>query len=1032
MSYPNLSRWLRRAMTSAVLAALIALPAVAAPASAVVPVQSYAALQYRNIGPFVGGRTLAVSGNAATPNTFYAGYTGGGVWKTTDNGLNWVRLTSDQYGLGVVGSLEVAPSDANIIYVGTGEGAIRGNTMTGNGMWKSTDAGKTWQHIGLADTRVIDRIAVDPHDPNRVFVAALGHVFGPNAERGIYQTTDGGAHWKKVLYVDDKTGAIDIAMDPNNSQVLYAGMWEAYRRPWMLSSGGPGSGLYKSTDGGEHWTNISKNAGLPTGIFGRVGVAVSPANSNVVYAIIEAKAGGVYRSEDAGKTWQHVYDKPDLTQRAWYYTRIFADPKDANTVYAPQVEGIFKSTNGGKEFKKLILPHGDVHNMWINPDHPDIMVSASDGGAAVSPNGGKSWSSILNQPTGQFYHVAVDDQFPYHVYGAQQDNSSRELPNATDGSGIGPEHLQTGPAGESGFSVPTPGKPWISYGGGYGNALMRLDRRTEVFRSVNAWPDNPMGHGAENLKYRFQWTYPIVVSTHAQNAIYIGSQYVMRSRDEGMSWETISPDLTRNLKKYQAGSGGPLTKDNTSVEYYDTVFALAESPVKQGVLWAGSDDGLVHVSMDDGGHWANVTPKGLPELTTISLIDASPFDAGTAFVAARRYRLNDYQPYLYKTTDYGKTWTKITNGLPDDESSFVVRQDTQDKNLLFAGTFKGVYVSFNGGDVWQSLQLNLPAVPVQDMVIQPRASDLVVATHGLSFWILDDLQPLREMSQRVVDADQFLFTPETAYLVRRSSRPSQANDVGDNPANGVVVYYELKQQAPEGEKASLTFATQSGEKIATFTNQKDTSSEPAKDEAEDDDEDSSKKKAKNLVATKEGMNRFIWDMRYPDATKVPGAILWAGNMQGPKIVPGTYKVTLTVGGQTLSRDFKVEKNPNNPATPADFAAQLGLLQKIHDKLNQTNDAIVQIRKVRDQLGQGGANKAKVAKLTEIENVLMQTKSHANEDPLNYPIRLNNKLAALAGEVGRDFGAPTRQDQEVYTELAAQVDKQLQALKPLLQ
>jgi len=1028
MKFTKLPRWLGPAFLSLALALATASTALGATSAASIPVDSYAALHYRNIGPFVGGRSLAVSGNAATPHTFYAGYTGGGVWKTTDDGLNWTRLSSDQYGLGVVGSLEVAPSDPDVVYVGTGEGEIRGNMMTGNGVYKSTDAGKTWKHVGLEDTRVVARMTVDPHDPNRVFAAAMGHVFAPNAERGVYRTTDGGATWKKVLYVDDKTGAIDVVVDPGNPQVVYAAMWEAYRRPWELSSGGPGSGLYKSTDGGEHWTDISRNAGLPAGVLGKIGVAVSPADPNVVYAIIEAGKGGVYRSADAGKTWTFMYGEPNLTQRAWYYMHIFADPKDANTVYAPQVEGIFKSTDGGKSFKALRLPHGDVHGMWINPDDPDIMVSASDGGAAVSPNGGKSWSSILNQPTGQFYHVAVDDQFPYHVYGAQQDNSSRELASATADSGISLVDVWTGPAGESGWLVPVPGKPWISYGGGYGNSLARLDRRTQVQRSINAWPDNPMGHPAGGLKYRFQWTFPIVVSTHGRNAVYVGSQYVMRSRDEGMSWEVISPDLTRNLKKYQGSSGGPLTKDNTSVEYYGVVFALAESPVQQGVLWAGSDDGLVHVSTDDGAHWSNVTPQGLPELTTISLIDASPTDAGTAYVAARRYRLDDYRPYVYKTTDYGKTWTKITDGLPDDESSFVVRQDPQNKDLLFAGTFKGVYVSFDGGGSWQSLQLNLPAVPVQDMVIQ-RDGALVLATHGLSFWILDHLQPLRELSRTAVDAGQFLFTPQTSYLVRRSGRPSTANDAGENPPNGVVVYYSLKQDVPAGEKISLSFATQAGQEIASFTNQ---AGKEGKGAAEEGEEGPAGGKPKNLVAAKAGMNRFVWDMRYPEATRVPGAIIWAGSMQGPKIVPGTYKVTLTVGGHVLTRDFKVEKNPNNPATQADFEAQLALLQKIHGKLNQTNEAILRIREARDRFGQGGADKARVARLTEIENILMQTSSHANEDPLNYPIRLNNKLASLAANVGSDFGRPTRQDEEVYAELAAQVDRQLEALRSLLQ
>lgn len=1020
------------------IAAMLAATAVA---SAAVPTNAYSALRWRQIGPFRGGRSLAVAGNPATPSTFYAGYTGGGIWKTTDNGEHWSMLTGKDFAFGAVGSLAVAPSNPNVIYAGTGEGAIRGDMATGNGVYKSTDAGKTWTHVGLADTHVVSRIVVDPRNPDVVYAAALGHVFGPNPERGVYKTADGGKHWQKVLYVDDKTGAIDVAMDPHNSNVLYAAMWQAYRRPWMLSSGGPGSGLYKSTDGGAHWTNVSKHPGLPVGILGKIGVSVSGADSDVVYATIEAKNGGVFRSDDAGATWKRMYHKSELSQRAWYYQRIVADPKNADTVYAPEVGGIFKSTDGGSTFKRLRLPHGDVHTVWVNPKNPEIMISGNDGGVAVSLDGGKSWSSETNQPTGQFYHVALDEQFPFHVYGEQQDRGSVEVASAGPFA-ITPAQVWDVAGGESGFVVPMPDQPWITYGGGYGNALDRFDRRNGIGRSINPWPDNPMGYGAADLKYRFQWTYPILISKYPPHDIYVGSQYVMRSSDGGMSWTQISPDLTGNHKDKQQPSGGPLTKDNTSVEYYGTVFALAESPVQQGVLWAGSDDGLVHVSKDGGKHWENATPSGLPEFSTISIIDPSHFDAGTAFLAARRYRQDDFKPYLYKTTDYGKHWTKITSGLPDDESSFVVRQDTVDKDLLFAGTLHGVYVSFDGGARWQSLQLNLPSVPVRDMAIQARAGALVIATHGLGYQVLDDLAPLREMSDKVANAGAWLFTPETAYLTGWGHTSRKLGDAGENPADGVVVFFDLKQPPKKSEKVALTFMTEDGATIASFSNKADKHGKPVKRDEDFYSGKSSKKP--DVVSAGAGMNRFVWDMRYPDATEVPGAVLWDGSMDGPYIVPGTYKVRLAIGDASLTRTFKVEKNPNNQATQQDFEAQLALAKKIHSRLDATDKAILKLRKTRDQVKayEDRLDDAKYAalkqqagqivdKLTTIEDALIQTKSHSDEDPLNYPIRLDNKLAALASDVSGSFGRPTRQDEEVYGQLAAQVDTQLQALHGVL-
>ncbi|HET7674123.1 MAG TPA: glycosyl hydrolase [Gammaproteobacteria bacterium] len=1019
--------------------------AVAAPVAlaADIPSTAYSALHWRNIGPFLGGRSIAVAGNAATPHTFYFGATGGGIWKTTDGGKSWIDVSGQALKTGAVGALAIAPSDPNVIYAGMGESFIRGDMATGDGVYKSTDAGKTWSNVGLRDTHVISKIVVDPRDPEHVYVAALGHVFGPNSERGVYESTDGGAHWKKILYVNDKTGAVDLAIDPHNPRILFAAMWQAYRRPWKLSSGGPGSGLYKTTDGGAHWKNISRNPGMPQGILGKIGVSVSGADSNRVYAIVEAKAGGVFRSDDGGATWTRTYHESDLTQRAWYFTRIYADPKNVNLVYAPQVDGVFKSTDGGASFKPLDVPHGDVHVMWIDPANPDIMINGNDGGATVSYNGGESWSREDNQPTGQFYHVALSDAFPFSAYGAQQDRGSVEVANRSDSYGILPADVHNVAGGESGFVVPVPGKPWITYGGGYDGLLERLNRRTGQRTLVDVWPDNVMGHAAKDIKYRFQWTYPIMISRHAPHALYVAAQYVFRSTDEGRSWKRISPDLTRNLKDKQASSGGPLTQDNTSVEYYDVVFALAESPVKQGVLWAGSDDGLVHVSKDDGAHWEDVTPRGLPKLSTISIIEPSHFDAGTAFLAARRYRQDDFKPYLYKTTDYGAHWTRITDGLPDNESSFVIRQDTQDKNLLFAGTLTGVYVSFNGGDDWQSLQLNLPHVPVRDMAIQPRASALVLATHGRAFWVLDDLQPLREMSEKAADAEHYLFTPEPAYLAGgfSFSRPGLA--IGENPPNGVVVYYDLKKAAAKGETVKLTFATAAGKTIASFTNHTDAHGKPLHENKEF--YPPKEPRQPGVVPAKAGMNRFVWDLRYPEATAVPGAVLWFGSMRGPRVVPGTYQVTLTVGKASETRKFTILKDPRSSASQADLEAQLALLQQIHDKLDATDKSILQLRKVRDQINAyveqvakepAGADVKKAAqpivdRLDDIEAALIQTKAHSSEDPLNYPIRLNNKLAALAVTVGAGSSRPTQQEHQVFAELSGQVDKQLQRLDTVL-
>ncbi len=992
----------------------------------------FRALHWRLIGPFRGGRSVAVAGVASEPRTFYFGGAAGGVWKSTDGGISWRNVSDKFFKTAPVGALAVAPSDPNVIYAGMGESFIRGDMMTGDGIYKSTDAGKTWQHMGLSGTHVISEIAVDPRNAEVVYVAALGHVFGPNPERGVYKSSDGGRTWKRVLYRDENTGAVDISIDPHNPRILFASLWQAYRKPWVMSSGGPGSGLYRSTDGGDTWTNISDHPGLPAGILGKIGVSVSGADPNRVYAIIEAKNGGVFRSDDDGATWQRLYHQSELTQRAWYYMRIYADPRNKDVVYAPEVDGLFKSVDGGKTFKPLATPHGDNHVLWINPEHPGIMVEGNDGGATVSYDGGHTWSSENNQPTAQIYHVTVDNQFPYHIYGAQQDNSTIDIASRSDGPGIGVRDWQPSAGGESGWVVPSPSNPCVVYGGGYSGLLERLNHCTHQVRLLDPWPDNPMGHGAAHLKERFQWTYPILVPANQPHTIYVGSQYVLKSTNDGMSWQRVSPDLTRNDKAKQAPSGGPITKDNTAVEYYDTVFALAESPVKAGVLWAGSDDGLVHVSRDDGAHWENVTPRGLPEWATVSIIEPSHFAAGAAYLAAYNYRLDDFHPYLFKTGNYGRSWQAIDNGIPADEPSFVIREDTQDPNLLFAGTQRSVYVSFDDGAHWQSLALNLPAVPVFDMAIQPQADDLVLATHGRAFWALDDLGFLRQLTAAVRRGGTHLFRPEHTYLLPGFDFGGHPANEGQNPPDGAVIYYHLQSAPAKDAAITLSILGADGKVIRSF------SSRPKKPAEAKAGFHGKAKPAPDQLPAKAGMNRFVWNLRYADATKVPGAVLWFGNMQGAKVLPGTYTLKLTADAHSYRQPLMVLNDPRSKLSAADLAARETLLHRIHAKLDATDKAINSLRSLRAQInglkkryasasrGKALAEDTKplLAELDDIEAALIQSKAHASEDVLNYPIRLNNKLAALFTTVEVSNSRPTAQDYGVFRKLSTQVDAQL--------
>jgi len=1036
---------------------LMAAPALAAdPAPTPVDSSDAAAqsplegLNYRLVGPFRGGRATGVAGVISEPDTYYFGAATGGLWKTIDGGTSWKPLWDDfPEASPAVGAVAVAPSDPKTIYVGTGEINIRGNVATGNGLYKSTDAGKSWHFIGLRDTQVIGRIIVDPSDPDIVLVAALGHPFGDNPERGVFRSTDGGAHWKKVLYVDAKTGASDVAFDPGNPKILYAGLWQAYRKPWIMESGGPGGGLYKSFDGGEHWRRLS-GGGLPAGILGRVNVAPTP-DPKIVYAMIEAKNGGLFRTDDGGETWALISDKNSIKQRAWYFNTVFADPKDAKTVYVLNTS-LYRSSDGGKSFKTLKTQHGDNHELWIDPTNSKRMIEGNDGGANVSVDGGETWTSEMNQPTAQFYHIAADNEFPFRLYGDQQDNSSISIATAGRSGGVGIEDWNPVGGGESGFIIPDPADANIVYGGGYDAELTRYDRRTGQSIQITPWPRNTMGWAAQNLKYRFQWTAPIMISKFEPHALYFAAQVLFRSLDQGRSWTVISPDLTRNDKSKQQSSGGPLTKDNTSVETYDTIFAIAESPKTPDLIWVGSDDGLVHVTQDGGAHWSNVTPKGLPDFATVQSIEPDPDKPGTAYVAADRHRLDDFKPYAFRTEDYGKSWTPISAGLAQNAYLHVIRRDPARSGLLYAGTEAGIMMSYDDGAHWQSLQLNLPVVPVHDLVV--HGDSLAVATHGRAFWIVDDLSPVRQWAPTIPSETAHLFKPASANHTVFGGRGGELRYFGGaNPPGGAVISYTLSAQIgkprpakdadkdadkkdkdktdPLDARISLDILDASGKLIRHFPEAEDAKS-PGEDESkaeleDEDEEEGGPKPAK--VSHLAGFNSFVWDLRTEKALAIKGAPLWAGSVAGPKVLPGHYQVRLTVDGASQIQPLEILPDPRGTATPEELAQQFALHSAINALLTDVHDAVLDIRATRVKImaakkAATGPQAAKVAaagdaldaKLTEIEEILIQPRSHASEDALNFPVRLNNMLAALGALVGTGDAAPTVQEQAMYSEL----------------
>ena len=1050
---------------------------------------NFKALRWRNIGPFRGGRSDAVAGDPSRPLVYYFGAVNGGIWKTTNAGQSWDNITDGRSDISSVGAIAVASSDPNVIYAGSGESQLREDLTYGTGMYRSTDAGLTWHHLGLTGTQQIGAVRIDPRDPDRVYVAALGHAFGPNAERGVYRTTDGGRTWRKILFLNDSTGANDISIDPSNPRILFASMYKFQRSPWGMQAGGGRSGLWKSTDGGDSWTEITANAGMPKGPIGKIGVAVSPANPRRIYASVEAKdtSGGIFRSDDGGDSWLRINGDQKFQIRPFYYSAVTADPSNENTVYVMNLQ-VSRSIDGGKTFTTVRVPHGDTHVMWVDPKDPNRLINGNDGGATVSQDGGKSWSSIMNQPTAQFYHVVTDDQWPYRVYGAQQDNSTVSITSRSDNGTIGERDWWRVAGCENAHIAVDPRNPDVTYGGCYTGNLGRHDKRTGQNRDISVWLNNYDGIAAKDVPNRFQWTFPVLLSPHDPRTLYVASQNVWRSTDEGSSWSRISPDLSWADTTTLGRSGGDVHGDMTGTEWYATIYALAESPTRKGLLWAGSDDGLIHVSRDDGKTWKDVTPKDMAIYTRVSLIEPSRYNAGTAYVAANRFQLDDMKPYLWKTSDFGSTWTRINAGIDETEFTRVIREDDERQGHLYVGTERGVWFSHDDGSSWQRLQLNLPPVPVHDLAL--KEGDLIAATHGRSFWVIDDISALRQMTPTVTAEEAHLFKPRDAYRVSfgggrgagggggAAVAGPPVHPVAASPTGGPVVSYWLKRPSRE---VVLEFMDAKGKLIRSFTSRQDSAAAAdsvtraarsrtrvdslvktgvAKDSAERlvgraapagdsvpafDEDGPIRTPRPPRVPNKAGVNAFNWNMRYPDASTFEGLIMWAGGTQGPTAPPGTYQVRMLVDGKPVGTEtFALKKDPRSRATAADLAAQFAFLINVRDRTTAANDAVKTVRWVKSQLddrekrltGQAKTDfqaQAAVlrAELSVVEDSVYQTKNRSGQDPLNYPIRLNNKIAALAGVAGSADAAPTQQTTDVYTGLSKQLDGELTKMKKTL-
>jgi photosystem II stability/assembly factor-like uncharacterized protein len=972
---------------------------------------------FRSIGPFRGGRSAAVCGDYKNKQTFYFGATGGGVWKTNDGGSNWKNI-SDKFFGGSIGSIAVAPSDANTLYVGEGENTLRGNVSEGiNGMWKSEDGGRTWKNIGLKNSRHITRIIIHPKDPNIVLVSVLGHLFGSSEERGVYKTSDGGKTWRKILFATKDAGAIDLIVDPSNFNTLYASTWKVKRTPYSLESGGEGSAIWKSMDAGETWKNISKNKGLPKDTIGICGLTVCASNPDRLYAVIESKTGGVFKSEDAGETWEKINETNDLRQRSWYFSKIFADPKNADILYICNV-GFWRSRDAGKTFTQINTPHSDHHDFWIDPEDANRVILGDDGGASVSYDAGNNWSSINNQPTAQFYRVSTDNHFPYRIYGAQQDNSSVRILSRTYGNSIGNNDWEPTAGFESGHIIADPLNADIVYGGNYGGYLSRLDHKTGENRAVSVWPDNPMGAGADAQKYRFQWNFPILFSPHNPKKLYAGGNVLFVTEDEGQSWKALSGDLTRNEKSKQMSSGGSITKDNTSVEYYCTIFTIMESTLEKDVLWVGSDDGLLHLSKDGGTSWMNVTPKGMPEWMMFNSIEQDPFDKATVYVVGTKYKSDDFTPYIYKTTDYGTTWTLINKGINSQHFARVMRADPSRKNLLFAGTEYGLYVSIDGGSNWHPFQKNLPIVPITDMTF--KNNDLIIATQGRSFYVLDDLSLFQQYDDKIINNTMRLFKPELSYRIEGQQSDKVKNE-GVNPPNGVVVNYYIKD-LKDTSKVELRFLDIENKIIRTLSSKND--------------------KEDKLVVSK-GMNNTVWDMKYKEAEKMEGMILWNGTPGNIKVAPGTYKVRLITNKDSTEQTFSIVGDPNYNMSNDDYKEQVDFLIKVKDKfvevqntIKDLRDARAQINNLKTRLGKEipkeltDLGKEIDKKSTDIEEALYQTKAKAFQDVINYPIKLNDKLSGVFDAANSGYTKPSKQVKEAFTDIAGKCDVEIEKWKSI--
>ncbi|MDQ3809705.1 MAG: glycosyl hydrolase [Chloroflexota bacterium] len=1046
----------------------------------------FTSLQARCIGPHRGGRAVAVAGHPTEPGTFYFGGCAGGVWKTTNSGSHWWNVSDGYFKTAAVGALAVSDADPNVIYAGTGEACIRSNVSHGDGVYRSDDGGHSWRNLGLAETRHISRVVIHPTQPDTVFVAALGRAWGPNAERGIYRSLDGGRSWSLVLHRSARAGAADLSMDRANPRLLYAAIWQGRRYPHAAESGGEDSGLWRSFDGGETWSDLTRAKGLPKGILGRIGVAASPAQAGRVWALVEAEEGALFRSDDYGETWERLSDNRELRRRPWYYMHIYADPSDANTIWVLNLN-CWRSLDGGKTFETMPTPHGDNHGLWIDPRNSLRMIEGNDGGACVTHDGGLSWSSLLNQPTAQFYHVTTDDQVPYHVYGSQQDNWAMRLPSVDfEGAISWKDYVEPG-GGESGYIAIRKTPPHLVFGGGIGTGaghgrLIAWNPRTGQKRNITVWPEVfGMGAGAEALKYRFQWTFPIEISPHDDNTLYVCSNYVHRSTDDGTSWETISPDLTRNDPSKLGPSGGPITADNSGAEIYCTIFALRESPHEAGVLWAGSDDGLLHLSRDAGQSWTNVTPPDLPKLALIGIIEPSPHDPGTAYVSATCYKSDDTRPYLFRTNDYGQSWTEITRGIPDTEFTRVIREDPRCRGLLYCGTESGVYVSFDDGAEWQRLETNLPVVPVWDLVI--KDTDLVVGTHGRSFWILDDVTPLHQLRNNGAPAEKMhLFQPRDTVRFRLGGRaftrregpyinykmtgpvtvaykPTEDAagvktesffDAGQNPPAGVIVHYWLPEKPPAG--VTLSFLDVQGNEIRSYRTKREPETAPPTEgdvqqvtaEEEVSSEPEPDKEEGPWAPAEAGMNRFVWDLRYALPTRLEKRKKDDKDEEvdesavAPRVVPGEYRVRLTAGDQSLEQSFRLLADPRLATTPEAYQAQFELKLAIRDRVSETHEMLNQILRLRNQVDgwvDRARNHAEAARVREAGKAVTERLKAVEGELMNLnvdkprpgPNRLKEKLVILSGMIDESDDAPTRGALDLYEQLRGQLEERRRGL-----